>query len=172
MTVAFITAPRSWFKTARLLSQRTGIGLFEGYNRWVFDTVAAQTALWEYSDVPEAGLRAFSDTVYNRVLSAYSGGFSVGIDEHYISSGQLNVLNADNDVSISPNPFNSATVISAKSKGTLNIYDSRGKLVERFFVDSGESMVFDASHLSSGSYLARFVTENKEVSEIKLLLVK
>lgn len=78
-----------------------------------------------------------------------------------------------------PNPFNPTTKISFTIPNdghvSLKVYDVLGRevavLANRAFSSGRYEFEFDASNLSSGTYLYRFSTDNKTITK-KMLLVK
>ena len=78
-----------------------------------------------------------------------------------------------------PNPFNPSTVINYKipkdGQVTLNVYDILGRevksLVNGFQTAGRHSAVFDASNLSSGTYICRITSGGYEKS-MKMLILK
>jgi len=68
-----------------------------------------------------------------------------------------NVLPEDFDVQISPNPFNSACVITAPANASIEIYDLQGRLIESYECGCAKTeMVWQPkSDLGSGIYLVK-----------------
>ncbi len=98
--------------------------------------------------------------------SFYSGSYAVEVANSCVDTsncfslvivGIENRSNQDN-FKISPNPTNGNLFIeSAKKIELINIYSSKGKLVEQFVNPSSE---LDISHLSKGMYFIQLVGEN------------
>ncbi|HAY32556.1 MAG TPA: hypothetical protein DCY06_00345 [Bacteroidetes bacterium] len=104
-----------------------------------------------------------------------------GSSKYYNLNSEIDI-NSPNSFELSqnyPNPFNPSTVINFRLEKdeavTLKIYDISGKeiaqLVNSEMKAGNHSIVFDASSLSSGTYLYELISGNQKAIK-KLILIK
>ncbi|OGJ90471.1 MAG: hypothetical protein A2248_17220 [Candidatus Raymondbacteria bacterium RIFOXYA2_FULL_49_16] len=80
-----------------------------------------------------------------------------------VSTEKVPQSNFDIKVTIVPNPFNPFTKISISQKADVDIYDVRGKLVDRLAAQGSQPLEWNASRLPGGVYYCRVRVGGKTV---------
>lgn len=129
-----------------------------------------------------------SGTDYSfRVVTENSEGISIGSETTFITNESTSIQNTEDEIpghytlqQNYPNPFNPATTIRyglpENTEVSIEVYNTLGKRVATLIQNEKQAagwyeIYFDASHLSSGTYIYRIQTP--EFSESKhLILVK
>ena len=157
-------------------------GVFKSLKEVVHFYNTRDVEMWPPPEVPqnvntdELGNLGLTDAEENAIV-AFMGTLS---DGYVMEAVQQYAVESDPSLRVSgPNPFNPSTVISyslaVAERVQLNVFDISGRKVATL-VDgpqtAGEhSINFNASHLASGVYFARFVTGDKTLTT-KLVLLR
>lgn len=89
-------------------------------------------------------------------------------------NGEISVLTTevlkcfDDSISIYPNPFEDIIYLTANQNGTLEIYDSTGKIVSTSNIYKGKQTI-ETNDLAPGIYLAHLILANESQKTIKLI---
>jgi hypothetical protein len=128
-------------------------------------TYASNIYITGYFDSPSLDFGA--TTLYNNgaedmFLAKINSPSMIGISEHVFS----------NDISISPNPFNSQTIISfseIKSNVSIKISDMLGKEIKNINF-SGKEISIEKGEMKEGIYFINITDENKNVFNKKIVI--
>ncbi len=121
----------------------------------------------------------FASDPYVKMEGWYIDDFTIGGYEPETSAVIINSPKKPEKIGIyiSPNPFNASCEITIghnyTDKQILEIVDITGKVVERFFIPTGEkrnSVIWNAENIPSGIYFVRF--DDSVISNHRMLLIR
>ncbi len=118
------------------------------------------------------------DSDFEAGVRPYRIGWDIGADEYGSSEiAESNIKKPEElEVSLYPNPFNSSCIITAPACASVEIYNLQGRLVYAFPGISGkgpEKYIWHPDRsIPAGVYLVRAITEDGQVAERKVLLLK
>lgn len=87
--------------------------------------------------------------------------------------GEIQSLSANNNISISPNPFKHQTEIKFDKNYDLidmKIYNLQGILVDELKTNNQDKVIYSNNHLAAGMYFCKINIDNK-ISETKKLII-
>jgi hypothetical protein len=108
--------------------------------------------------------QAYLDTLVNYTSEYIYKDITIGVHEGI----------AENNITIYPNPFSSATTIQLTNgviNATLRIYDLNGRQVKQINNISGRAITLQRDNLQSGFYFMRLMQNNKLSSTYKLSII-
>jgi hypothetical protein len=180
-----------WFSRFDMFANESkeymGIGMFNFYALFPAP-VTAQYVRFQVTNgsapVYISKLLVFDAVAAKRVDDEFAHGFTIttAVEE---GPGPRSAAAADAGITVAPNPFNPAVVISVKTlhlKGknpqkdkcdvsTITIYDAHGRMVHRAENINAGRYTWDASGLPSGLYIIRART-GERILEKKVTLLK
>lgn len=136
-----------------------GTAAVSGSNAWSFDWTAptagtGNVTFYATFNVTNSSLSTSGDEIYTATFNV-SEATGTGVEE----------LNAENNISLYPNPAIDQVLISVKNAfDRIEIYDMNGKLITSVSTPAHQATI-DLSQENSGIYFARIVSANKVVTE-------
>ncbi len=106
---------------------------------------------------------------------AANGSLDVGAHERSTPSGVEDDRPTEPALEIAPNPMRSSAVArmsGAHGTGTLTLYDICGRVVWRGMMEEGEGVAIERDGLTTGTYAARYVSDNGAVTAVRRVIVR